>query len=231
MLHEILLSLSGHPSPLLRTDADPEADARAGITPPERHLLAEAARLSDVHIRVTTHAAQIANSHPSTVCRAVASSIEANQLAAFQKKVLDVENSILQDDPALVGAYNIVPLTAVMGEFRPWVRTMEWLWGIVRFIADVDGATLINRLRDELQSGYRDVEEAAMSLVRAAESSWLQQMSVWVLNGRLPMFGGSDFFVQKTKALEDNGAEVSSSSFEELVSGNKLTIRRTLFWT
>ncbi|KAK0386125.1 hypothetical protein NLU13_5962 [Sarocladium strictum] len=197
MLHEILLSLSGHPSPLLRTDTSPEADAIAGITPPERQLLSEAARLSDVHIKVTTHAAQIASTHKSTVCRAVASSIESKQLAAFQRKVLDIERGILQDDPALVGAYNIVPLTAVIGEFRPWVRRMEWLWGIVRFMSDVDGATLINRLRDELQSGYRDIEETALSLVQAAESSWLQQVSVWILNGRLPMFGSHDFFVQK----------------------------------
>ncbi|KAL2204828.1 hypothetical protein CC79DRAFT_1399053 [Sarocladium strictum] len=199
MLHEILLSLSGHPSPLLRSDSSPEADAIAGITPPERELLGEAARLSDIHIKVTTHAAQIASTHKSTVCRAVASSIESTQLAAFQQKVLDVEDGILQDDPALVGAYNIVPLTAVIGEFRPWVRRMEWLWGIVRFMSDVDGATLINRLRDELQSGYRDIEETALSLVQAAESSWLQQVSVWILNGRLPMFGSHDFFVQKTE--------------------------------
>ncbi|KAH8172117.1 spc97 / spc98 family protein [Sarocladium implicatum] len=207
MLHEILLSLSGHPSPLLHADISPEADAVAGITPPERHLLAEAARLSEIHIKVTTHAAQIANTHKSTVCRAVASSIESTQLAAFQRKVLDVESGILQDDPALVGAYNIVPLTAVIGEFRPWVRRMEWLWGIVRFMSDVDGATLINRLRDELQSGYRDIEETAMSLVQAAESSWLQQVSVWILNGQLPMYGSHDFFVQKVEEPHAMGAD------------------------
>lgn len=207
MLHEILLSLSGHPSPLLHSDTSPEADAVAGITPPERHLLTEAARLSEIHIKVTTHAAQIANNHKSTVCRAVASSIESTQLAAFQRKVLDVESGILQNDPALVGAYNIVPLTAVIGEFRPWVRRMEWLWGIVRFMSDVDGATLINRLRDELQSGYRDIEETALSLVQAAESSWLQQVSVWILNGRLPMYGSHDFFVQKVEDQHAGAAD------------------------
>ena len=204
MLHEILLSLSGHPSPLLRPDA-PSTSAFSGITPPERQLLASAAHLSDVHVKLIASTAQIADAHPSAICRAVAAAVDSVHLAAFQRKVLEVEEGILRDDPELVGAYNIVPLTAVMGEFQQWTRRMDWLWQLVQFMMARRGdggmcraAEVMDRLRRELQSGYRDIEEAAMSLVAVAETAWLKQVSAWILYGRLPTFGGDDFFVQKS---------------------------------
>lgn len=201
MLHEILLSLSGHPSPLLRP-CNLEADALAAITPPERQLLASAARLSSVHVDLIAHASRLASSHPSAICRAVANTIQSRHLSAFQRKVLDVERRILTLDPGLVGAYNIVPLTAVMSEFQQWTRSMEWLLGTARFIAargdECRGADLINRLRADVQSGYRDVAEAASSLVAVAETAWLKQASAWLLYGRLPSLGSADFFVQKS---------------------------------
>ncbi|CAM1503084.1 Fc.00g078600.m01.CDS01 [Cosmosporella sp. VM-42] len=208
MLHEILLSLSGHPSPLLRTDVA-ETHALSGITPSERQLLASAAHLSDVHIKLISYTAQIANSHPSTICRAVATAIDSIHLSAFQRKVLEVEESILKDDPELVGAYNIVPLTAVVGEFSEWTRRMEWLWEMVQVMlarkegAICHGSQLMDQLRAELQSGYRDVEAAAMSLVSVAETAWLKQVSAWILYGRLPSFGGGDFFVQKAEHSDE----------------------------
>lgn len=204
MLHEILLSLSGHPSPLLRTPPSPEADASAGITPPERQLLTSAGHISDLHTKLIAYSAEVSTRHPSTICRAVATAINSTHLAAFQRKVLQVEESILKNDPDLVGAYNIVPLTAVMGEFQQWTRRLEWLWDTIQFIMATNedgsacrGSTLIDRLRDELQSGYQDVAATAESLVKVAETAWLKQVSAWVLYGRLPSFGGGDFFVQK----------------------------------
>ncbi|KAF4973640.1 hypothetical protein FSARC_118 [Fusarium sarcochroum] len=209
MLHEILLSLSGHPSPLLRTDTT-QPHALSGVSPAERQLLASAAHLSDVHIKLISYTAQVANSHPSTICRAVATAIDSIHLSAFQRKVLDVEVSILQDDPELVGAYNIVPLTAVVGEFKDWTRRMDWLWEMVQFMLAKDkkgevchGAQLMDRLRLELQSGYRDVQETAMSLVAVAETAWLKQVSAWILYGRLPSFGSEDFFVQKVEESDE----------------------------
>lgn len=211
MLHEILLSLSGHPSPLLRADAA-ESNALAGITPPERQLLASVARLSDVHVKLISYTAQIAASHPSTICRAVATAIDSVHLAAFQRKVLEVEASILRDDPAMVGAYNIVPLTSVVSEFKEWMRRMEWLWEMVQFMLEKNtngvvchGAQLMDRLRIELQSGYSDIETTATSLVTAAEIAWLKQVSAWILYGRLPSFGGEDFFVHKAQDLDEVG--------------------------
>lgn len=209
MLHEILLSLSGHPSPLLKA----ELSSSSAISPSERQLLASAAHLSDLHAKLIKHAARITTSHPSTVCRAIATAIQSVHLAALRRTVLDVEAAILRDDPALVGAYHIVPLTAVMGSFQPWLRRLEWLWEVVQFIEARDdrddrddggdggrlcwGARAIDRLRAELQSGYRDVEETALTLVAAAETAWLRQVSAWIFYGRLPTAaGGEDFFIR-----------------------------------
>ncbi|KAI1207089.1 Spc97/Spc98 family protein [Annulohypoxylon truncatum] len=202
MLHEILLSLSGHPSPLLRTNyTDPKAQSI--ISPPERELLKTAGHLSDLHCKLISYTAQISASHPSIICRAVSTAINSLYLNAFQRKVLEVEDSVLRKDASLVGAYNIVPLTAVMGEFSDWTRRMEWLWDLVQFIdreiegSPCRGAQLVNRLRAELQTGYADVGETALSLVRVAETAWLKQVSAWVLYGKIPAFSDADFFIQK----------------------------------
>lgn len=210
MLHEILLSLSGHPCPLLRADLPDESSAISGITPPERQLLASAAHLSDIHIKLINHTSKISNAHPSAICRAVATAIKSTHLAAFQRKILQVEENILKDDPELVGAYNIVPLTAVMAEFKQWTRRMEWLWEVAQYMASnvapggtlCCASTLMGRLRLELQSGYKDVQETALTLVQAAETTWLRQVSAWVLYGKLPSIGGEDFFIQPTKDEE-----------------------------
>lgn len=203
MLHEILLSLSGHQSPLLKAELS-NGSAASIITPSERQLLASAAHLSDVHINLIKHTGRVSSSHPSTICRAIATAIQSTHLAAFQRKVLEVEESILKDDPELVGAYNIVPLTAVMAEFQPWTRRMEWLWEVVQFMEEKDsssrlcwGSKAIDKLRLELQSGYKDIQETALTLIKAAETAWLRQVSTWVLYGRLPTVGGDDFFVRR----------------------------------
>lgn len=215
MLHEILLSLSGHPSPLLREAAAaanprdariPVSSAAKAISPPERALLASLAHISDLHVRLLSTTAQISASHGSAICRGVATAIDTVHLAAFRRKVLDVEDAVLRRDAALVGAYNAVPLTAVVAEFTPWTRRLEWLWGIVQFMQDTPvgaGPRLIDRLRGEVQTGYVDIEETSTSLVRVAEVAWLKQVSAWILYGQLPTFGVEDFFVQKSDAGEE----------------------------
>jgi Gamma tubulin complex component N-terminal len=224
MLHEILLSLSGHPSSLLRAAGSPEAHGNAFgdsgvISPSERALLSSLAHLSDLHAKLISFSAQAAASHPSVICRAVATAIDSIHLAAFQRKVLEVEDTILRKDAGLVGAYNIVPLTAIVGEFDGWIRRMEWLWEMLQFMLRVErskngadsgtsgapctGAMVINRLRGELQTGYVDIEETARSLVRVAEIAWLKQVSAWILYGKLPSFGAKDFFVQKSEDTEE----------------------------
>ncbi|KAK7753656.1 hypothetical protein SLS62_004278 [Diatrype stigma] len=206
MLHEILLSLSGHQSPLLRNDFT-QFKAQEVLSPPERELLKTAGHLSDLHCKLISHTAQISASHPSVICRAVSTAIKSIHLAAFQRKILEVEDGILRKDAALVGAYNIVPLTAVVGEFSGWTRRLEWLWELAQFMLGDGGrkappcraAALIDRLRNELQTGYADIGETALSLVRVAETAWLKQISAWVLYGRIPVLGEGDFFIREDR--------------------------------
>ncbi|KAH7417887.1 gamma-tubulin complex component protein [Cadophora sp. MPI-SDFR-AT-0126] len=201
MLHEILLSLSGHPSPLLTAD---HSSSSSILSPPEKALLSSIAHLSNLHCKLLAHTATIATSHPSSICQAVATAIKSTHLARFQRKVLEVEDGILRKDAGTVGAYNIVPLTAIVGEFSGWTRRMEWFLEVVEFMMrgnggdgkTCSGAMVIDRLCESMQTGYVDIEEAALSLVRVAETAWLKQVSAWVLYGRLPSFGREDFFVQ-----------------------------------
>lgn len=202
MLHEILLSLSGHPSPLLTAD---HTSPTSIFSPPERALLASIAHLSNLHRKLLSHTAVIASTHPSSICQAVATAISFTHLAQFQRKIIEVEDGVLRKDAGSVGAYNIVPLTAIVGEFSGWTRRMEWFLEIVEFMMrgsaggerKCSGAMIIDRLCNSMQTGYMDIEEAALSLVRVAETAWLKQVSAWILYGRLPSFGKGDFFVQE----------------------------------
>ncbi|KAF9694780.1 hypothetical protein EKO04_007407 [Ascochyta lentis] len=223
MLHEILLSLSGHPSALFDTQQGSThvtSTANRLLSPPEAELLAAIGHLSRLHRKTRDHVARVASSHPSTVCRATATAITAYHLDNFQRKILDVEGQILKQDASTVGAYNIVPLAGIVGEFSGWVRLMEWLWDISNFMQPVEllpksenisrkiasGSELIDKLRTEAQTGYPDIEEAARYLGEVAETAWLRQLSTWLLYGRLPAFGSSDFFIAQE---DEDSTEVS----------------------
>lgn len=219
MLHEILLSLSGHPSPLLAINplGESHASSLSILSPSEKALLSSISHLSSLHYELLQRTAELSKSHPSSICQAVASDIASTHLAAFQRKVLDVESGILRRDAGSVGAYNIVPLTAIVSEFSEWTRRMEWLMDIVNFMIPkqgssenkgktCNGAELINALCDATQTGYSDIETLSVDLVRVAQTAWLRQLSAWVLYGRLPTFGGKDFMIQ-----QEEGDETSMS--------------------
>lgn len=217
MLHEVLLSLSGFPSPLF------DSGSKAGLTkdfpllsPPEVALLTSIGELARVHRELRDHLVNITSSHRSTICRAVASSISSVQLARFQQKILDVENSILKKDASTVAAYDIVPLAGVVGEFDGWKRRMNWLWDVARYMQTPSsgskvpsnhctGAEAIDRLRKDSHTGYPDIEAIAIELGQVAETAWLRQLSSWMLYGNLPSLGPSDFCVQVVQG--DDGTQ------------------------
>ena len=219
MLHEVLLALSGHPSPLFN-DSDPSQlpkDAPAVeelglLTASEKALLRSIGHLSELHRNTRSHVDSIAQTYSSTICRAVATSIQQVQLARFQDKILAVESKILTKDTTLVGAYDIVPLAGVISEFDDWHRRMQWFWDITCFMesnpsktngsSKCTGAGLIDRLRLEQQTGYPDIEAAAVELSKVAETAWLRQLASWVLYGKLPSFSADDFFI-RPRNVED----------------------------
>lgn len=251
MLHEVLLSLSGFPSPLFDPSSKTGSVAEDFplLSPPEKALLSSIGHLALRHRELREHVKRIASSHHSTVCRAVAGSISAVQLARFQQKILDVEARILKKDASTVAAYDVVPLAAVVGEFDEWKRRMDWLWEMSTYMlaapipddgsatGQCSGAELIDKLRKESRTGFSDIEETALELVRVAETAWLRQLSSWVLHGRLPSVGGSDFCVRPAKsedgsqyALDERllpGFVSSSTSDSILFIGRSLDQIRT----
>ncbi|KAJ5497207.1 Spc97/Spc98 [Penicillium fimorum] len=222
MLHEILLSLSGQPSPLFNTKKGEDAvtqDDFPLLSPPEKALLASVAHLSRLHAQLRKHASDISSESPSVICRSVSIAIVGTHLDAFQKKILEVERAILAEDSGYVGGYGIVPLSTIVGEFAPWTRRMEWLWAVIRFIQPErksserlhgsTGAALMDHLRTEAQTGYLDIKEMALQLATSAERAWMKQLSMWLLYGKLPIYGKEDFFIQEDTNKENDEAQFS----------------------
>ncbi|KAM3424105.1 Spindle pole body component [Cercospora zeina] len=203
MLHEVLLALSGHPSPLFNSPANNGAkDDFPLLSPSEAALLKSIGTLSGLHRKLKRHLELIASTHESVICRAVAASVQQTHLGRFQNHILHVEEKILKKDASLVGAYEIVPLASIVAEFDDWHRVMNWYWQVACFMLDPNGknskcnsARLIDKLRFSMQTGYPEVEKAATELARVAETSWLRQLTSWIVHGKLPTHGAKDFFI------------------------------------
>lgn len=212
MLHELLLALSGHPPPLLQFPADKSTTGtlHEHLSPAEQVLVQRLAHdLGARHTAIRDHATAISSKHPSTVCRAIATAITLTHLSKFQQAILDVERDILEESPKYVGAYKIVPLSAIVGAFDGWSLKLQWLLRLVQYI-QADNATarkaskqgscsaaqVIQWLRNEANTGYPDIEQLSQQLMVIAETAWLRLLSTWVLYGKLPTLGKDDFFVQ-----------------------------------
>ena len=232
MIHELLICLSGLPSPLLTSIVENGSDVRnplqSLLSPAEATLLKSLAHdLGATNSNIRKDAAIIC-SHPSIVCRAVSAAIVSTHLAKFQRKILEVEKDILVANPSIIGAYNIAPLSAIAGAFDGWARRLDFLRNVVRFIrsAETSGrirlgqkkhdsctaADIIEHLRKATHTGYPDLEQISLDLVAVAETAWLKQISAWILYGRYPAIGAADFFI--TPKLENkNESDWSATDF------------------
>jgi len=211
MLHEILLSLSGLPSPIwdqIQRGPGPESHGLADyVSPPETAMLQTLAHLSELHSTVRDAAGGISTSHPSMVCRAVSATMTETHLGAFRKEIVRVESSILQKDAGYVGGYGIVPLSTIVADFTPWTRRLEWLRSVLNYILAESPTTgrshpcvaadILNFLEKEAQTGYSDIEEMATVLLSVGQRAWMRTVATWLLYGRLPPFGKEDFCVQQ----------------------------------
>ena len=221
MLYEILLSLSGHPSALFDDERSGAVDKSFPLlSPPETALLATVGKLSRLHRDLRPHTSQISASHASTICRAVATSIQTVHLRKFQEKILAVEEDAVQRRLLYSEDGRVVPLAGLVGQFGEWSRLMQWYWELCCFISPIaagenagcTGPALIDKLRQEAQTGYPDIKRAALSLSKCAELVWMRQLSTWVLYGRLPAFGGQDFFVRSIEDADGKHAEFEQDS-------------------
>ena len=233
MIHELLLGISGHPSPLLSPSASELEDSnglQSILSPAERALVMSLAQgLGERNRNIRNNASAVSSSHPSTICRAVSTAIVSTHLAAFQHKILEVEKNILEQDARIVGAYNIVPLSAVAEAFDGWTRKLEWLWDLMQFI-QVQGsnkarqarlstrdfctaAELLKHLEESTHTGYPDIEQVSLNLLKVAETAWLKQTSTWVLYGRHPASGAADFFIKHLPVVH-NGQSPASYQYD-----------------
>ena len=234
MIHELLLGISGHSSPLLSSSSSHPEDSngllQSILSPAERALLKSLAQgLGERNRNIRTNASAISSSHPSTICRAVSTAIVSTHLASFQHKILEVEKNILEQDARIVGAYNIVPLSAVAEAFGGWTRKLEWLWDLIQFIQAqgssktpqarlstrdfCTAAELLKHLEESTHTGYPDIEQISLNLLKVAETAWLKQTSTWVLYGRHPASGAADFFI-KHLAIMNNGQSPASYQYD-----------------
>ena len=234
MIHELLLGISGHSSPLLSSSAGELGDSNgfleSVLSPAERALLKSLAQgLGERNRNIRTNASAISSSHPSTICRAVSTAIVSIHLASFQRRILEVEKSILEQDASIVGAYNIVPLSAIAEAFDGWPRKLEWLWDLVQFIQAkgsskhpqarlstrdfCTAAELLKHLEESTHTGYPDIEQTALNLLKVAETAWLKQTSIWVLYGRHPASGAADFFITR-HAITHEGQDPASYRYD-----------------
>lgn len=252
MLHEILLSLAGGPSPLLSFPghkADDSGDETRNLlqsllSPAEEELLRSLAQdLGQRNKDIRTLTSTISASHPSIVCRAVSTAIVATHLADFQRRILEVEKEILEEDAKIVGAYNIVPLSAIVGAFDGWGRKLQWLLRLVLFIQGPENtgntpferskegpctaAEMIRYLRDAMHTGWPDIEAMSRDLVKVAETAWLKQVSAWVLYGRYPVQGDTDFFITRDQSNSVDVYDIKNSLIPPFVP--KATAQSILF--
>lgn len=220
MLHEIFLSLSGIPSPILENIKLNERSAKDqdGLDPyisqPERDMLKTLATLADLQTKVKEKCISLSTSHPAPICRAISASIRTTHLQAFTKKVLEVESSILQKDSAYVGAYRSVPLSTLLTEFQPWSRPLRWLWKTLQLLTlDCSTRTLFQYLQGECQTGYSDLRDIATALLITAQQAWANSLMPWLLFGELPHTGKDNFMI---RASSVNGEDDFIVDFDQV---------------
>ncbi|KAH8155370.1 uncharacterized protein LAJ45_00380 [Morchella importuna] len=213
MLHELFLLLSGHTSPILTPDGLPPDFPL--VSPSERAILTSLSSLGHLHIALRISCTKITSTHPSTIARAVASGIETHHLHAFRTQILTVERSILAHHNTS-GTYDIVSLAKVLSGFEGWERTLHYLHGLTTTVLSkrLNGATIIDRLRADIHTGFPTLEAVALHLLKVAETAWLREVASWVLYGRLPTSAwgaGADFFIAESDAGAQQQADAAAA--------------------
>jgi hypothetical protein len=207
MLHELLLVLSAHESSIFKPWPPPPSAPETiildstfdDIHPSERAALNTLAHLSFLHKSLRHSVSQLVHSHPSIVIRAVVSSIR-DKIHGFQNAVEEIERMILTRDDSVVGAYDIVPLARLSTLLGEWDRVIEYLHTFVSGIKiDSNGAQVLGQLQHDQYTGYGDIAAIVLKLIAAGEEAWLRQVSSWILYGRIPRLGYSDFFIHPSK--------------------------------
>lgn len=225
MLHELLLVLQAHESSIFKpwppSPSTPETvvldSTLNDIHPSERAALNTLAHLSFLHKSLRTSIARIVHTRSSIVVRAIVSSIQNPLLNDFQDAVQDIERMILTRDNSIVAAYDIVPLARLSSLLGEWDTRINYLHKFVSNITSKStGAQVLNQLQQDQHTGYPDIAAIVVKLIAVGEETWLRQVSSWVLYGRIPQLGSSDFFIctspdPKVSPLDENAFTIDPS--------------------
>lgn len=204
MLHELLLVLQAHESSIFKPWPPPPSSPETivldstlnNIHPSERAALSTLAHLSFLHKSLRTSTTHIIHTHSSIVVRAIVSSIQNPLLAEFQDAVQDIERMILTRDDSVVAAYDIVPVARLSSLLGEWDTRINYLHKFVLNITSKStGAQVLNQLQQDQHTGYPEIAAIVIKLVAVGEETWLRQVSSWVLYGRIPQVGSTDFFI------------------------------------
>ncbi|CAN6629962.1 hypothetical protein TRVA0_012S01904 [Trichomonascus vanleenenianus] len=134
---------------------------------------------------------------------AIASTIDDQLLAPYAKSLVGLEELILKRDSQYVGGQNVVPLSLVVTKaVHQWQKQFRYALGLLDFLLKtLDGkcrpcVEVMDRLdRDTKSIGYESVRLLAEKCLVVCQRTWLQQVSSWVLYGRLPSQDQSDFMI------------------------------------
>jgi hypothetical protein len=219
MLHELLLVLSTHDSSIFKPWPPPPSTAQTivldttfdNIHPSERAALNNLAHLSFLHRSLQEAVSRLIQSHSSVVVRAVVSSVR-DKVYSFQKAVEEIETMILTRDDSVVGAFDIVPLARLSTLLGEWDRIIAYLQKFVSGITrESTGAQVLGHLHRDKQTGYPEIAEIVVKLIAAGEEAWLRQVTSWVLYGRIPQLGQTDFFIHP--ATDPNVSPLDEHAF------------------
>lgn len=217
MLHEVLIVLAGHESPLV-TKTPSNVPLREGLLhKSEQALLAQVAVLGELHRQVATRIKHIHQLYHSTTSNsnsnsqfikgpfppsshAIASTIDNLLLRPFRTTLVELEREILSNNSRYVGGNKIVSLSMIVSEtvgkyerrFRYSESLLNYLvTNCIRSCFDV-----LTRLEKDKITGYEDVKQVVNGCISQVHRTWIQQLCCWCLYGRLPRYGvGNDFMV------------------------------------
>lgn len=224
MLTEVLLVLAGYPSGVIKPGSliDPV------LSNAEKGLLVQVAQFGQVHGNVKTKIDQIRRHsdsrkrYPACV-HAIAAVIEDNIVGELDSQLLKLESDIVQEDSVYVGGNKIVSLSYIVSlTVKAWERRINYSDNLLNYIMSEESTcAIIERLNEDVTTGYGDLEPVANACLIAAQKAWIRMLSSWIVYGRLPFT--TDAFMIKYNKDNDLYELVERETPRQLISESLAT--------
>lgn len=217
MLHEVLLVLAGHTSPIVSDT--PTALSDTLLHPSETALIANIAQFGRLHYSVKTKVAIVLGSYMdlpspevarfaarfypgpySAACHAVANLVEQKVTGEFNRVLIQLERSILSSDKSLANtslkaSSAAMSLTSIVAQtVHLWLRRFQYADELLGYIMSrrVFCHEILTRLANDSDTGFPDVKCLVMACITAVENVWVSLIVSWIFYGKA---GTRDFFI------------------------------------